>query len=311
LLQTSCIVLSIPEEVEKAKQVFKDVVKDVRTGDFEKHCFINGKKLTVNMSLSLMPDNQHILASIKNITQNKLFEAQSKLAALGEMIGNITHQWRQPLSVISTIASGIQFRDEMGTLQDYKNTSEDMGTVMLQINYLSHTIEDFRDFIRGDLSRQEVHAKRLIEKTISIVGASMKKNDIALLINNEGDFSFSGYENELTQACINIINNAKDALLENLTNEEDKYIFINISNKDGNYIEFIDNGGGISEDVIPRIFEPYFTTKPQDIGTGIGLSMTHQIVTEHHNAQIEVSNKEYEYNGNKCKGASFKIIFLS
>jgi signal transduction histidine kinase len=98
------------------------------------------------MSLSLMPDNQHILASIKNISYKKLFEEQSKLAIMGEMIGNITHQWRQPLSVISTIASGISFRSEMGTLEDYNNTTNDMEMIMVQINYLSHTIEDFLSF---------------------------------------------------------------------------------------------------------------------------------------------------------------------
>lgn len=309
LLQTSCIRLSIPEDVEKSKQIFKDVAKYGRVDDFEKHCIINGKKLTVSMSLSLMPDNQHILASIKNISYKKLFEEQSKLAIMGEMIGNITHQWRQPLSVISTIASGISFRSEMGTLEDYNNTTNDMEMIMVQINYLSHTIEDFRNFIRGDTLAQEVSAKRMIDKTTSIIGATMKKNDISLILNCEDDFIFMGFENELIQAIINIINNAKDALLENLGSEEEKYIFINISNKDEKYIEFLDNGGGILEDVLPRIFEPYFTTKALDVGTGIGLSMTYKIITEHHNASIEASNKEYEYNKKKHKGASFRIIF--
>jgi PAS domain S-box-containing protein len=311
LLQTTCIALSIPEDIEKTKQIFKDIADGFSIENFEKYYNVNGKNIIVSISLSLMPDKQHILASVKNISHKKLFEAQSKLAAMGEMIGNITHQWRQPLSVISTIASGIQFRYEIGTLQNYQSTGDDMETIMVQIDYLSRTIEDFRDFIRGDVSRQEVYTKRLIEKTIAIVGASMKKNDIAILLNNDGDFSFDGYENELVQAFLNIINNAKDAIVENLGINEDKYIFINISNKDGNSIEFLDNGGGINDAILPKIFESYFTTKPKDIGTGIGLSMTQQIVTEHHNAKIEVSNKEYEYNGNKWKGASFKIFFLS
>ncbi len=309
LLETSCIALSVPEDVEKAKQIFKDIAKEIHIEDFEKVCLINDKKIVVNMSLSLMPDKEHILVSIKNISHQKLFEAQSKLASLGEMIGNITHQWRQPLSVISTIASGIQFRDEMGRLQEYQNTGDDMETIMVQIEYLSRTIEDFRDFIRGDILKKSVNARQVVRKTISIAGASMKKNDITFVLNDTEDFIFEGYENELVQAFLNIINNAKDAMVEKLSIEDEKYIFINIVNQNEKYIEFLDNGGGISDEVLPKIFESYFTTKPQDIGTGIGLSMTHQIVTEHHNAKIEVSNKEYEYNGNKCKGASFRIVF--
>jgi PAS domain S-box-containing protein len=310
LFQTSCLALTIPEDTEKLKQIFKDVVRDGHINDLEKRCIINGKKITVSMSLSLMPDNKHILVSIKNISHKKLFEEQSKLAVMGEMIGNITHQWRQPLSVISTIASGISFRDEIGSLNDYKNISNDMKEITSQVNHLSQTIEDFRNFIRGDILAQEVNAKRLIEKTISIVHATMKKNDISLIVNSEDDFTLVGFENQLTQAFINIINNAKDALLENLSVEDDKYIFINISNNVERYIEFLDNGGGIPKEAISRIFEPYFTTKAQDIGTGIGLSMTHQIITQHHNAKIEAFNKEYEYNGKQYKGASFKIIFL-
>jgi len=311
LLQTSCIALSVPEDVEKAKQIFKDIAGEIHIEDFEKACLIKGKKIVVNMSLSLMPDKEHILVSIKNISHQKLFETQSKLASLGEMIGNITHQWRQPLSVISTIASGIQFRDEVGTLKDYPNTSDDMETIMVQIEYLNRTIEDFRDFIRGDIFKKLVDARQLVKKTLSIASASMKKNDITLVLNDKDNFMFEGYENELVQAFLNIINNGKDAIVESLGVDEEKYIFINIVNQNGQYIEFLDNGGGISDTILSRVFEPYFTTKSQDIGTGIGLSMTHQIVTKHHDAHIEVSNKEYEYNGNKCKGASFKIIFLT
>jgi PAS domain S-box-containing protein len=311
LLETSCIALSVPEDIEKAKQIFKDVAREIDVEDFEKACLIKGNKIVVSMSLALMPDKEHILVSIKNISQQKLFEAQSKLASLGEMIGNITHQWRQPLSVISTIASGIGFRNDMGTLKEYPNTSSDMETIMVQIEYLSRTIEDFRDFIRGDIFKKSVYARQVIAKTLSIAGASMKKNDITLILNDTEDFIFEGYENELVQAFLNIINNAKDAMVEKVSLEDAKYIFINIVNQSEKYIEFLDNGGGISDEVLPRIFEAYFTTKPQDIGTGIGLSMTHQIVTERHNAHIEVSNKEYEYNGNKCRGASFKITFVN
>ncbi len=309
LLQTSCITLSTKDDIEKSKQIFKDLIAEIHIEDFEKTYLIKERKIIVNMSLSMMPDKNHILVSIKNISHQKLFEAQSKLASLGEMIGNITHQWRQPLSVISTLSSAILFREEMGTLKDYKHIKDNMETIMTQTTYLSKTIDDFRNFIRGDLSKTEVDTKRLIEKTVAIVNATMKKNNISVIINDNGGFIFEGLENELTQAFINIINNAQDALTENLGTDINKYIFINISNKNDKYIEFIDNGGGIPIDVLPNIFTPYFTTKAQDIGTGIGLSMTYQIITEHHNATIEASNKEYEYNETHYKGACFRINF--
>lgn len=307
LLKTSALELSQEEDREEIKRIYLEVQQKGYVSDFEKVYFINGKRITVSISLSLMPDRKHILADVKNISVNKLFEAQSKLAIMGEMIGNITHQWRQPLSVISTIASGIQFREELGQMKEY-NTSNDMETIMVQINYLSHTIEDFRDFMRGDLSIKEVYIQRVVEKTLLIVGATMKKNDITLVVTNTDDFTFVGYENEIVQAFINIINNAKDALLEHLSSEEERYIFINVLANEKS-IEFLDNGGGIPVDVLPKIFESYFTTKHKDIGTGIGLSMTYQIITEHHNGKIQASNKEYEYNEKQCQGASFKITF--
>ena len=255
-----------------------------------------------------MPDKKHILLSMKDVTKNKLFEEQSKLAAMGEMIGNIAHQWRQPLSVITTISSNIKLRSEYEQLEDY-DIESDMDIIMQQAQYLSKTIDDFRNFIRNTKDAQKLSLKDTIEKTLSILHSAMVNNSTNIIIDLKDDMCIDGYENELIQSFINIINNSKDAIKEYVKNDE-KLIFINTIKEDSSLIITIkDNGGGIPDNIIHRIFEPYFTTKNKNVGTGIGLSMTYKMITERHNASIDVYNEEYTYNNKNYKGACFKITF--
>jgi signal transduction histidine kinase len=258
------------------------------------------------MSVSLLPDKKRILLVTKDISSLKLLESQSKLASMGEMIGNIAHQWRQPLSVISTMASGIAFKKEYGTLKD-EEIIPDMDKIMAQTNYLSQTINDFRNFIKDNEVEAEIDVSSLFEKTLTIVSPSLKSNYIEVISNIEPNITMKGYTNELMQAFINIINNSKDALVAN-GNRENKYIFIEAKQQDNICeITFKDNGEGIMLSILNRIFEPYFTTKHQSRGTGLGLSMTHKIITEMHNGTISASNTTYEYNGEKYTGACFSI----
>ena len=112
------------------------------------------------------------------------------------------------------------------------------------------------------------------------------------------------------QSFINIINNARDAIKDNVKSDDDKYIFIQtLRNKNKLELSIKDSGGGIPENIIHRIFEPYFTTKHQSVGTGIGLSMTYKMITQRLNGTITVENEEYEYNKRSYKGACFKIVF--
>jgi signal transduction histidine kinase len=233
---------------------------------------------------------------------------QSKLASMGEMIGNIAHQWRQPLSVISTIATGIEVKKKFDTLDD-TDLEKEMDSIMKQVNYLSHTIDDFKNFIKGDREFLPISIKQVLEDTISLVEASLKNNYITLITDISHDIKIEGNKNELEQALINIINNSKDVLKE--SSKEDKYIFISAKKiEDDNLeIKILDNGGGIDENIIGRIFEPYFTTKHQSVGTGLGLSMAEKILRERYNASIEANNEEFVYKKAKYKGACFTIIF--
>ena len=310
LLKTSCINLTSPKDVERIKEALGSILEKGFIVDFEKTCIVkDNRHLIVNMSMILLPDKKRILLSIKDISQHKLMESQSKLASMGEMIGNIAHQWRQPLSLISTIASGIKIQMEFG-LFDEKDVIPDMDNIIKQTTYLSNTIDDFRNFIKNSNEKGEVQISNIIHKTLSILNPSIVNHNIKIILNTDDNIEIIGYENQLIQALINILNNAKDALKENVKNSEDKLIFIETKNiQDGLVLKIKDNAGGIPENVIDKIFEPYFTTKHKSIGTGIGLSMTHQIIIKHHNANIFASNETYEYENKTYTGACFTIIF--
>ena len=254
-------------------------------------------------------ENENIrISSILDISHLKQLESHKKLASMGEMIGNIAHQWRQPLSVISTAASGIQIKNDHGALDD-----DELNYMCTQINenaqYLSQTIDDFRNFIKGDSKPVRFNLKEDTESFIKLVDATIKKNNIKLIPEQQDDTDLTGYPNELIQCYINIFNNSRDAFLENNINEDERYIFIcqKVTPKNV-FISFKDNAGGIPEDILPKIFEPYFSTKHQSQGTGLGLHMSYNLVVNHMKGTIEAFNDKYRYNGKEYKGAKFEII---
>ena len=143
-----------------------------------------------------------------------------------------------------------------------------------------------------------------------ILNPSIVSHSLTIVLNTDDDIKIYGYENQLIQAIINILNNSKDALKENVKGSEDRFIFIETKAiNDGLILRIRDNAGGIPEGVINKIFEPYFTTKHKSIGTGIGLSMAYQIITKHHDANIFVSNDTFEYKHKMYTGACFSITF--
>ena len=237
----------------------------------------------------------------KNI-EKKLFNSE-KMASMGEMIGNIAHQWRQPLSVISTSATGMQFQKEMGILDESKiiRTCEVIND---NAQYLSKTIDDFKNFIKGDRVIEKFNLKEDIDIFLHLVEGSIKTHNINIVFDIQEEIVLNGCPNELVQCFINIFNNAKDAFDEN----SEKLLFItSYSTDDKILIEFKDNANGIPEDIITKIFEPYFTTKHKSKGTGLGLHMTYNFINEGMNGNIEVENETYIYENVEYKGAKFKI----
>ena len=235
----------------------------------------------------------------------KIISEQSKLVSMGEMIGNIAHQWRQPLSVITTTATSLKIQKEIGVLNN-NDINRYMDTINESAQYLSQTIEDFRNFLDPKNSKlKEFLIPKAIDKTLKIVSSQFVANDIKIIKDIENR-TISSFENELIQVLINLLNNSRDALL-NFDNNK-KLIFINAYTKDDTFfIEVIDNAGGVKKDIVSRIFEPYFTTKYKSKGTGIGLYMSQDIVSKLLNGDISMENTIYKYENIEYKGAKFKI----
>ncbi|APW66695.1 MULTISPECIES: sensor histidine kinase [Arcobacteraceae] len=241
----------------------------------------------------------------KNYKKNKVLFQQSKMAAMGEMIGNIAHQWRQPLSLITTAVSALKLRKELGILED-KDYTESFDLIINSANHLSNTIDDFRYFFTPNKDKSKTLTNDLLEKVFKLLSAEFKSKNIKIIEEIE-EIEITTYENELIQVLINILNNAKDELVK-IEDLNARYISINISKiKNEIIFEVSDSAGGISENIIDRIFEPYFTTKHQSQGTGIGLYMSKEIVQKHLNADIQVSNKESIFDNKTYKGAQFII----
>ena len=309
LLKKSCLDLTLDEDKAKAIENIKKTIEEGFITNFEKRCLTkNNNMIYVNMAISLLPDKKRILMVTKNVSDIKFIEEQSKLISMGEMIGNIAHQWRQPLSIISTASTGVLFQKECGVLDD-KVLIDSMNSINNSAQYLSKTIDDFRNFIKNDKTEELTSITDALDFAINLTEASLKNNYINLIVNYEGDITIHAIKNELVQSFINLLNNAKDALVAS-TKEENRFIVITTKLiKDTLEISIKDSAGGIADEIMDRIFEPYFTTKQQSLGTGLGLSIVNKILRDKYHARISVFNKKFECNNSTYYGACFKIIF--
>jgi len=222
-----------------------------------------------------------------------------KMAQMGEMIGNIAHQWRQPLSVITTAASGIKMKKEYAKISDEELYSL-LDSIVLNSEHLSSTIDVFRNFIKEKVELKEVVIQDRINNALSIIETRIKNEHITLI--NKIDYSTPVKAiiilGELSQVIINIINNAIDILIKK--NNVSKIIELDLQGDEKKIIISIeDNGGGISEETMAHIFEPYFTTKHKSVGTGIGLYMSYDIIVNHMKGKL--------YAKNTHQGAKFFI----
>jgi len=231
-------------------------------------------------------------------TELRLLE-QSKMAAMGEMIGNIAHQWRQPLSIISTAATGALLQKDMNILTD-ADLKRNLQIIDENSQYLSKIIDTFRDYLKEEKEYQEIVVQERIKKALNIVQSSLDNNYIELIHNLDEiePVKLKLVVGELSEVIINIINNAKDVIKE----KEIKKGWIKIDlklNPDNVLITIEDNAGGIDKSIKKKIFEPYFTTKHQSQGTGLGLHMSYKIITESLNGKL--------YTKNTKNGAKFFI----
>lgn len=241
----------------------------------------------------------------ENTQQQHILSQQSKMAAMGEMLGNIAHQWRQPLSVITTVATGMKLQKEFNTLDD-KTFNESIENITNSAQYLSNTIDDFRNFFKTDKEENYFNISNTFEKVFKLIKISFKNHEIKF-IKKIDNFEIFGLENEFIQALINILNNSKDALIEK---PNPRLIFINAyKNENKIIIKIKDNAGGIDEKIIDKVCEPYFTTKHQSQGTGIGLFMTEEIIVKHMKGILDIKNVEIVYKDSRYKGLETTILF--
>ncbi|WP_321470507.1 cache domain-containing protein [Halarcobacter sp.] len=235
----------------------------------------------------------------KNREHEQLLVQKSKFIALGEMISNIAHQWRQPLSELSTIFMFIKFKYNLGQLDEelMKKKSKEADAVL---EYMSHTIDDFRNFFMPKKEKEKFSLKIAMDSIMTIISSSLSNNNINITICIDNEVVLNTYLNEFQQVILNIISNAKDVLIEN--NVENPWIKIDaiIDQEDRVIIYIEDNGGGIKIEPKSKIFEPYFTTKDDSDGTGIGLYMSKIIVEKSMHGKLKVREAEF--------GARFEII---
>ncbi|HEY4743964.1 MAG TPA: GAF domain-containing protein, partial [Desulfuromonadaceae bacterium] len=255
-----------------------------------------GRRQTAEQSL-----RQETLERLRTVEalreKEQLLLQQSRLAAMGEMINNIAHQWRQPLNVLGLLIQQMRLFYDMGSFNsDYLDTSvtKSMGL----INHMSQTIDDFRNFFKPDKEKVEFTLHEVVARTLSLVEDGFKSQQIRIDFQANANPAVRGFPNEYSQALLNILMNARDALLDSRPDEARVTVTIAKEGKRA-VVTVADNAGGIAEEVMDRIFEPYFTTKGPDRGTGVGLFMSKTIVEKNMGGKLTAYNT--------AEGAEFRI----
>lgn len=231
----------------------------------------------------------------EKLQQQEFLTHQSKLASMGEMIGNIAHQWRQPLTHLSYIMMNLKtaFEKDRLTSEYFDKKSNEAKN---QLEFMSHTIDDFRDFFKVSKEKELFSLKIAIDEVINLLSASLNSYKIEVKFDYENDIEVKSLRGELLQVLFNLLNNAKDEFIRRETSNP----LINIhlyAEKKKTFIKISDNAGGIKNEIIEKVFEPYFTTK--DKGLGIGLYMSKMIIEKNIGGKLDVSNIE--------EGALFSI----
>jgi len=250
---------------------------------------ITGRKQTEE-ALKRLNENleQRVAAeAAKSREKDHLLIQQSRLAAMGEMIGNIAHQWRQPINALSLLLGNIEDAYDFGDLtKEELDRQVKTGTRLIQ--QMSTTIDDFRNFFRPDKEKAPFSLLAALAETREILGASLASHNIVLEEDVPRDITVTGYANEYAQALLNLVNNAKEAILAKHLEAGRIRVEVREEN-DMAVVRVSDNGGGIPDEVLPKIFDPYFTTKEK--GTGIGLYMAKAIIETNMGGRIEVCNR--------------------
>ncbi len=215
---------------------------------------------------------------------------QSRLAAMGEMISNIAHQWRQPLNNVGLIIQNLQFSYDAGTIT-HDELEDEIGKAMDIIMHMSHTIDNFRNFFREDKQKCVFPVGKTIHNALEFMSAALSSRDVQVEIEDDERVTAIGHQNEYAQVLLNILSNARQACAERRIAAP--RIHISVTSENGRSVVCIRNNcGGIPDDIMPKIFDPYFTTRSPDRGTGIGLYMSKVIIEQNMNGSLTARNTE-------------------
>jgi len=229
--------------------------------------------------------------------KDRILMLQSRQAAMGEMIGNIAHQWRQPLNVLALQVQQLLMMHDFGKLTR-ESLQSTVSSSMELIQHMSRTIDDFRNYFRPDKGKTEFELSGVITNTLTLIEDSFKNDQISIEIMTHDDPVITGYRNEFAQVILNILNNARDVLIEREIS--DPRVTISLSAEgDRAIVSIADNAGGIPEEIMSKIFDPYFTTKGPQTGTGVGLFMSKSIIEKNMGGMLTVRNT--------ADGAEFRI----
>lgn len=251
-------------------------------------------KARIQTHIRLKKYHTKLLDNLKK--KEELLIKQSKMAILGEMFENITHQWKQPLSVITMSSDTIKYTNDNGMLEKSK-LDNSLELIKESTLYLADTVEGFRDFLKEDVQKQYFSVKDVVEKSLKLLSVKFKNQEISIDQEDLNDIEILSYKNDLIQVLMNILNNAKDALE---AKKENRNLKVSATKTDKNVvIKIIDNAGGIKDEHLKKLFGKYFTTKEKDKGTGIGLFMSRALVEKHLCGTIKGYNKD--------DGACFEI----
>jgi PAS domain S-box-containing protein len=233
----------------------------------------------------------------KNREKEEIMNQQAKLATMGEMIGNIAHQWRQPLNILALVFQDIYIKFQLGGL-DAEQMEKNYEKVNNLLQYMSQTIDDFRTFFKSEEGDAVFGVTVALNSVFDLVGTRFSSNNTECHIDLESDAAVLGTENGFKQVVINLLNNAQEAILSK--SPEKGIINVDVKKEKSMVVVTVaDNGGGVPKKILNQIFEPYFTTKHKTQGTGLGLYMSKQIIEQHMAGRLEVENGK--------EGAIFKI----
>ena len=294
-----------------AQYVFENKNKNFRVAmknslDEIRHFSLNASKIkSENYIITTFTDITKEIEEVeKDKEKDRLLYQQSKIAAIADILKNIAHQWRQPLSVISTITSGMKLKKELDNLpnDEFYNSCE---VIIDNTQKLSNTIENFTNFFSKDEVASNFSIIETVKNTLAFFDSIFEKNNIKCSFNYDTDFILTCNRNEFSEAILNILDNSVYALIEN-KKEEDRFIFIDFKDK---VLQIKDSANGIDEQIIAKIVEPYFTTKHQSFGVGLGLFVVHEFFAKNLGYKIDIKNVTFEHENKKYSGTNFIINF--